>query len=563
MRISTTCCLLAVALWLPAACSSAGSMPSDSGLDLPADTRSDSGTNLPFDAREDGETDLQFDGGSDGGTDLGSDGGTDLGLDGGTDPGLDGGTDHIDGEICQQCEPPSPLWAHSIGGEMADMALAMATASDGAVVVGGHTGSAEFHVDDVFQVSTGVEAKRKVFVSRFAPDGQPQWTNIYGGPGDDRLRAAAFDSKGAAIIAGLTIAEPEDDHFAFDETSHQLFGGLDAYYAKISEEGEVLFSNVFGGEGDELLLAAAADYEDNVLVGGSFSSTFVDLGSGPVQNSQDTAQHDVLVARLTPAGDPIWTRAFGGPGADYVHSIAADDAGNVYVTGGISVYGMTVGAEELTSAGERDIWVAKLDPAGEPLWARSFGGKKHDAAHALAVSPAGDVYVTGSLQSEMVNFGGENIYHVGSVESHDIFLIKLDTDGNHVWSHGFGGVEWDLAKSVTLGPDETVYITGALFSPALSLGGEELTGAGPGNNEVDALAAAYDSDGQHLWSYTFGGPDNDFGYWISAAPSGALALGGTFNGTSDGDPLPAGTIDPGGGPLVPIGGRDSFVVRFY
>ena len=562
---------LIATIWM-LGCSGADNDPVDAGEDLDTDlgtdlSQVDSGADLGSDAGTDLGLDLMTDTGTDMGTDLQVDAGFDLGFDLGFDTTTDLETDlqedagfDVDVQVCTNCQLPEPLWAVSVGGAFADLALAVATSPDGSVTLGGHTGSPKLHVDGIYQATTGVESKRKVFVTHQSAEGDPVWTRIFGGPGDDRLRAVASDSTGHILIGGLTIQSPL---FAFGDTVFQPNAKMDGYFARLTPGGQVVFANLFGEEKDEVVLAVAADYDNNVLVGGYFSSPSVNLGSGPVQNTQDIEQYDLLVAKTGPEGEVYWTRAWGGYGFDYIHSIAADLDGNIYITGGTSVYGLTIGNQVLQSHGDRDIWVAKLSPTGEPQWAHIFGGENHDASHALAVSPAGDVYVTGSLQSEMVNFGGSNIYHVGSKEHHDIFLIKLDTNGNHVWSQGFGGPDWDLAKSVTLGPDETVFITGAFNSPTLSLGGDPLTGPGPGGRKVEALAAAFSPDGQHLWSYAFGGPDDDMGYWVSANAGGALSIGGTFNGTSDGEPPPEGTMDAGTGPLAVTGGRDSFAVRLY
>ena len=563
--------LCVLALLFALACSNVSNRPVDALTDLGTDLN-DAGIDLGTDLVDagtdlnDAGTDLN-DAGIDLGTDL-NDAGTDLN-DAGTDlddAGTDLGTDiealgtDIDVQVCPQCLPPEPLWARSVGGVFADLALAVATSPDGSVTVGGHTASPKIHVDGIYQATTGVDSKRKVFVTHLSPDGDPQWTRIFGGPGDDRLRAVAADSTGHIIVGGLTI---QSAMFAFGDKVFQPAGKMDAYFARLTPGGQLVFANLFGQDKDEVILAVAPDYDNNVLIGGYFSSPSVDLGSGPVYNTQDAEQYDIMVAKTKPDGTVLWTRAFGGYGFDYIHSVGADLAGNIYLTGGTSVYGMTIGDFELQSAGDVDIWIAKLSPDGEPLWANVYGGENHDASHALAVSPEGDIYVTGSAQSQMVNFGGDNIYHVGSQEHHDIFLLKLDTDGNHVWSSGYGGPDWDLAKSVTLGPDDTLFITGAFNSPSLSLGGEPLTGPGPGGQKVQALAAAFTTDGDPLWALSFGSPDDDIGYWASANASGALSVAGTFNGTADGEPLPTGTMDAGTGPLPTLGGRDSFVVRLY
>ena len=461
-----------------------------------------------------------------------------------------------DAEVCGQgCTTPDPVWAKSMGGTGYDKALAITVDLQAFVTVGGHTSSPQFSVDDEMQGNIENGGPAEVFVTRLSKDGQPVWTKFVGSPADDRLRAIASDSKGNVIIGGFTFGES----FDFDGQVEQSAGKMDGYVAVLSPAGEVNWARLIGANDDEVVLGLAADGEDNVLLGGYFRSPTLDLGTGPIHTFMEIEQYDALIAKLDDQGETIWARGFGGYGSDYVHSMAVDAEGRVYVAGGMSSVAMKFGDTQLDTAGESDIWVGCLSADGEPQWAHRYGGEAHDAAHTLTVSPEGDVYVTGSFQSMVVNFGGGPIEHVGSPEYHDIFLLRLTPEGNHVWSLGFGGTNWDLAKSVALAPDNTLYMTGGFNSKTLSVGGEPLTGAGLNGNQAEVLLAAYTTDGAHLWSTSYGGPDSDIAYWIAAGADGTVAVTGTFNGTEGGNP--SGTMTTPLGPLTTMGGRDSFVIR--
>ncbi len=459
------------------------------------------------------------------------------------------------GEVCgHECLAPDPVWAISLGGEKLDHLLSLATTTDGTVYVGGKTTSEFFWVDEELQGKNSPGEPGQIFVSRILASGEGDWTRLLGGSGDDRLRGLGARANGGVLAAGLSLSET----LLLGTAQFTNQGHFDAYAVALADDGQVDWALAFGGEKDEILLSIAEDDEGNALLGGYFSSQSVAIGELTVENTLDQEQYDLLIVKVSPVGTPLWARLLGSTGFDYVHSLEADAAGNVYFLGGISGSGMVAGSQTLATVGERDILTGKFSPDGTLLWVKRFGGTFHDAGHALAVSAMGDLYITGSLQSPVVDFGGAPIEHVGSEETHDIFLVRLDTDGNHVWSRGFGGVDWDLSKCLALDGEDGLYMVGAFNSPAVSLGGDYLTGAGPGASGVESFVAHYGLEGNHRWSKAYGGADDDLAYWVGVG-GGTVAFAGTFNGQIEGQPI--GTMDPGTGPLPVYGGRDSFVVR--
>ncbi|WP_155799040.1 hypothetical protein [Sorangium cellulosum] len=133
---------------------------------------------------------------------------------------------------------------------------------------------------------------------------------------------------------------------------------------------------------------------------------------------------------------PPWSRGYGGTGADEGASIASDPAGNYYVIGTFEGT-IDFGAGPLTSAGGRDIFLLKLDPAGALLWSKRFGVIFDEVGRAVAVDGSGNVLLAGThLTSETVatSFGGCGI--VTPYQGEGVFVAKLDPEGNHIWSRG-------------------------------------------------------------------------------------------------------------------------------
>ncbi|WP_437756218.1 hypothetical protein [Sorangium sp. So ce1389] len=146
-------------------------------------------------------------------------------------------------------------------------------------------------------------------------------------------------------------------------------------------------------------------------------------------------------------GDPscpqpaAWARGFGGSSTDNGLSIASDAAGNYYVTGSFQGT-VDFGAGPLTSAGGQDVFLLKLDPSGALIWSKRFGTLHTEIGGAVTVDGNGDVLLAGRYDGDAtgettgLDFGGCSL--PGPHDRYAMFAAKLDLDGNHVWSKGFG-----------------------------------------------------------------------------------------------------------------------------
>ena len=127
------------------------------------------------------------------------------------------------------------------------------------------------------------------------------------------------------------------------------------------------------------------------------------------------------VALFAQNEDWFWAKKAGGTSNESGKSIAVDDNGNSYVTG--YFYGSaTFGTTTLTSSGDYDIFVAKLDSNGNWLWAKQAGGTSSDYTNDIAVDANGNIYVTGEIFEESAIFGTTTLNSSGFI---DIFVAKL------------------------------------------------------------------------------------------------------------------------------------------
>lgn len=218
--------------------------------------------------------------------------------------------------------------------------------------------------------------------------------------------------------------------------------------------------------------------------------------------------------------------SFGGPGAMLEEIQLAEDGQCGVVIAGAARGEVDFGGGVLAGAGDaQDVIVVALDALGEHRWSRRFGDEAPQAATSVAVAPGGDVIVGGRAEGT-IDLGGGPLPSVGGG---DLFVARLDADGQHVWSKRFGAtVPWTLSGTVALSPDGDLIVTG-VFAGQLDLGG------GPMDAKADRamFAAKLHGDGSHVWSRAFPANGNPGPVWTAVDRDGNIHLTGMFTGTLD------------------------------
>lgn len=192
-------------------------------------------------------------------------------------------------------------------------------------------------------------------------------------------------------------------------------------------------------------------------------------------------------------------KSWGGAGDDAALSVARDSAGNTYTTGWTNSYGA------ITSS-PSEMFVLKYDASGNLLWQKTWGGGGSEGGNSIAVTQAGDVYITGSTDT------------FGVVSTTDVFLLKYTTDGVLVWQRTWGGSNLDRGYKVAI--DEAavpahIYVTGISNS----------FGAG----YDDAFLLSYDASGTLNWQRVWGGTATDRANSLAVDSSGNIYVTGGTN----------------------------------
>jgi len=273
---------------------------------------------------------------------------------------------------------------------------------------------------------------------------------------------------------------------------------------------------------------------------------FVDTATfGPGETNETTltadGSNEIFVAKYDPSGELLWAKSAGGTDSERGTGIGVDGSGNSYVIGnfeGTATFGPGETNETiLTLTGDFDIFVAKYDPSGDLLWAKSAGGASGDGAQAqgIAVDGPGNSYVTGEFGfSATFGLGETNQTTLTSAFSDDTYVAKYAPSGDLVWAKSAGGGTSQTAgRGIAVDGSGNSYATGLFDSTATFGAGEtnETTLPAP-TGFSDTFVAKYAPSGDLLWAERAGGTASTQAGAIGVDGSGNSHVTGVFSGSA-------------------------------
>ena len=363
-------------------------------------------------------------------------------------------------------------WVEQAGGIGNDYGRSITIDSSGnSYITGYFYGTASFGSTTLTTTGSGAV---DIFVAKLDSSGNWLWAKQAGGNNWDVGFGIATDSSGNSYVTGF-FAESA----SFGSTTLTSSGGEDIFVAKLDSSGNWLWAKQAGGTGLDIGYGIATDSSGNSYVTGFFAES-ASFGSTTLTSS---GGEDIFVAKLDSSGNWLWAKQAGGTSPDYGWGIAIDSSGNSYVTGyfeGTASFGTT----NLTSSGVQDIFIAKLDSSGNWLWVKQAGGNNWDVGFGIATDSSGNSYITG-LFAEFASFGSTTLTSSGQ---DDIFVAKLDNNGNWLWVKQAGGISSDEGFAITTDSSENSYVTG-YYQGTASFGSIELTSSGGNDIFIAKLGA--------------------------------------------------------------------------
>ncbi|MCB1235739.1 MAG: hypothetical protein KDM91_11775 [Verrucomicrobiae bacterium] len=281
-------------------------------------------------------------------------------------------------------------------------------------------------------------------------------------------------------------------------------------------ETQVLWALSGGGEGNDKIRGMAAAPDGGLFITGEISGA-TDLGDITLESA---GQLDIVVAKLSAKGEPVWAVRAGGDKIDRGYGVSPAPDGGCYVTGHFQSGTIRFGEHELINAGDYDGFLARFDAGGACLWAKRFGGAAYDYGHGVATDSAGCAVMAGTLAGA----GTLEDSAVGDAKGRNALLAKFAPDGKTVWVTVATGAGIS-GHNVAIGPDDAAYLCGFVRGPT-RFGGE------PAKDfpVQEAFVARHTSGGGFEWARHLGGKSNGLATSVVVDAEGRVYAAGMFQG---------------------------------
>ena len=319
--------------------------------------------------------------------------------------------------------------------------------------------------------------------------GEIEWQKTFGGSNDDIARGIVETNDGGYVVIGYTNSIDGD---ITDKTLEEN----DFWVIKLDANGTIEWQKTYGGSGDDQGRAIIQTNDGGYAITGPSKSADGD-------GSNNEGQHDHWILKLDNQGTIQWEKSYGFAGHDHSQSLLQTNDGGYFIGGYLDVTASGgLGNETVTTKhGVGEFWAQKLDASGNLEWRRYFGGSSNDRIYKVLQAHDGNFLLIGSSESEDFDINNSN-------GSYDVWIVKIDTQGQMLWEKSFGGSGIDNGYAAVKTTDGNYLIAGTAISTDGNIS------ASKGNS--DAWVIKINDNGALLWEKSFGGSSFDAAWAIDS-----------------------------------------------
>lgn len=405
--------------------------------------------------------------------------------------------------ISSLAQAPAIDWQKSLGGSLNEFGCDISQTTDGGYIVVGNSNSNDH---DVSGFHGGVNGD--LWVVKLNNAGSIVWQKSLGGSGDDYGNNVLQTPDGGYIIVGWTTSVDGDV-----AGSH----GADMWVLKLSAAGDLIWQKPLGGSHSEMGYCIRKTFDGNYIIAGATSSDDGDVAT-------NHGSYDFWLVKLSPAGDLIWEKTYGGTGSDYGMAVEQTSDGGYIITGMTGSNNGDVSGSHSVGF-YSDVWVIKVNSVGTMEWQKCYGGTLDERALNIKQTPDGGyIFAAWSTSPN----GDITDHHTGTQYDNDYWVVKINATGSIEWQKSIGGAANDRPSRLLIAPDGGYIVAGSTNSTDGDVTWTH------GFSNYDYWLVKLHSDGSLAWQKTMGGNENDAAASVCATSDGGYALIG-FGGSVSGD----------------------------
>jgi hypothetical protein len=353
--------------------------------------------------------------------------------------------------------PPTPeslQWQKPYGSSSDELGFAITAANDGDYVFAGYTIGNDGDVSG-YHGGTGSDA----WIVKINNSGSIVWQKCFGGSNSDMAFDIITTTDGGYVFIGVT--QSNDGDVPGNRESE------DVWIVKLDTSGTIVWQKRLGGSAHDVTSLHANSIlqtaDGGFLVAATTSSIDGDA-------SGNHGGSDAWIIKLSNGGSLVWEKTYGGSLNDGANSIISTADGNYMVSG----YAMSTDGDlsGQVNQGGKDCWLFKINDNGNILWQKTYGGSQNeDASNVRSTADGGYVFssVTASNDGDVSGNHGTS----------DTWVVKINKDGNISWQKCFGGADVDNAAIRDIDSEGKILLIGNTFS-----GNGDITDGYPGTEDL-------------------------------------------------------------------------------
>lgn len=378
------------------------------------------------------------------------------------------------------------------------------------------------------------------FIVKVSSAGNVLWGATIGGTGEDVAEDLVIDDSGYVYVTGTFENVVDFDPGPGVANFTAQGSNENPFILKLDTAGNYVWNKTLEGPWSGNNHRITVDQDHQVLITGHFSAASVDFDPGaPVFNLPFTSGVDLFVLKLDDNGDFVWAKSVGGNLHQIPRDIATDALDAVFISGDymeIVDFDPGAGTAMETSVGGRDLFLLKLNAAGDFQWVHAMGGPDDDYGAAVQTDPVGNIYFTGDFKGT-VDFGipGTPMILVSDISSSsDMFLQRLDANGVPLWLKQIGGSGAERPAEIQIDDFGNLIIGGSFQGAAIDFDpGPGVAASTVFNPDDDTFILKLDSLGGYLFHATTFAAEDEFCSGIALGPDETIYLAGNFDGYID------------------------------